>query len=205
MTDNFFNKVFMVMGKIGASLCGLAVLCIVVEHHFKVNNKNLEETVEADSYTVNTQILPEANIDEIIAETGLVSQEQQPQSYSPDEEKVRRVRTMLTNRKSPLADYAEEFVRAADYYGIDYRLVASISIIESSGGLHCFRQYNAWGWGKLNFESWTDGIWTVSKGLNRYYELGLVTPALISVSYCPPTHESWAAKVQSMMDYVASL
>jgi hypothetical protein len=48
-----------------------------------------------------------------------------------------------------------EFVKAADTYGIDYRLAPSISIIESSGGIHTFRTYNGWGW-EMNFSSWEE-------------------------------------------------
>ena len=53
--------------------------------------------------------------------------------YAPNPKKVKAIRTYLSSRNAPLAEYAEEFVRAADYYEIDYRLVAAISVIESNG------------------------------------------------------------------------
>ena len=113
--------------------------------------------------------------------------------------KVENVRAYLTERNSPLAQYAQEIVKAADEYGIDYRLLPAISIIESSGGIHTFRTYNAWGWGKKNFSSWEEGIWAVSKGLGNYYSRGLNTPQKISVYYCPPSAGEWARKVSSVM------
>ena len=122
--------------------------------------------------------------------------------YAPNPKKVKAIRTYLSSRNAPLAAYAEEFVRAADYYKIDYRLVAAISVIESNGGKHCFKQYNAWGWGKKGFSSWKDGIWTVSKGLSNYYARGLKTPKLISRYYCPPSADSWANKVQFVMNQI---
>lgn len=121
-----------------------------------------------------------------------------------DPKQVDFVKAYLSKRNAPLADYAEVLVTAADEYGIDYRLVAAISIIESSGGEHCFRPYNAWGWGKMTFESWEEGIYTVSKGLGKYYANGATTPALIAPSYCPPHATKWAHNVQYVMNQIAS-
>jgi hypothetical protein len=112
-----------------------------------------------------------------------------------NQRKIDNVRKFLEKRNSPLAEYAHEFVYAANEYGIDYRLVAAISIVESSGGLVNFRPYNAWGWGKSGFENWKDGIWSVSKGLGNYYAKGLDTPYEIGRVYCPPSADSWAGKV----------
>lgn len=138
-----------------------------------------------------------------IQEDYQIKEEEKEPEYIPDAKKVERIRSYLAGRNAPLAPFAEEFVRAADYYGIDYRLVASISIIESGGGKNCFRPYNAWGWGKKGFSSWKEGIWTVSGGLAKYYARGLTTPKLISTYYCPPSAESWAGKVQYVMNQIA--
>ncbi|HAM37106.1 MAG: hypothetical protein UR96_C0047G0005 [candidate division WS6 bacterium GW2011_GWC1_36_11] len=119
--------------------------------------------------------------------------------------RVAKIKAYLDKRAAPLADYANEFVAAADTYQIDYNLVAAISVIESEGGKHTFRPYNAWGWGKSGFSSWEDGIWAVSKGLSKYYAKGMTTPRSISYSYCPPSADSWAAKVQSVMNKIEAL
>lgn len=115
-------------------------------------------------------------------------------------ERVNNIKVFLEKRNSPLAKYAQEFVLAADYWNIDYRLAAAISVVESGGGINTFRKYNAWGWGKNGFKSWEDGIWTVSEGLSKgYYSKGLDTPKEISKYYCPPSSDSWARKVSSLM------
>jgi hypothetical protein len=119
--------------------------------------------------------------------------------------RVAKIKAYLSQRAAPLADYAKDFVAAADTYGIDYNIVAAISVIESEGGKHTFRPYNAWGWGKSGFSSWEEGIWTVSKGISKYYAKGMTTPRSISYSYCPPTADSWAAKVQSVMNKIEAL
>jgi hypothetical protein len=120
-------------------------------------------------------------------------------AYVPDAQKVENIRRYLARRNAPLADYATEFVMAADHYGIDYRIIAAISVIESSGGRKNFRPYNGWGWGKMTFESWEQGIWTVSKGIAGYYSRGLITPKLIAPFYCPPNAVSWGNKVSFVM------
>ena len=117
-------------------------------------------------------------------------------------QRIENIRKYLAKRNSPLAAYANEFVEAADYYNIDYRLVAAISIIESSGGLYNFKPYNAWGWGSYPFKNFKEGIWTVSKGLGGYYSRGLDTPKEISVYYCPPSASSWASKVTYVMNQI---
>jgi hypothetical protein len=118
--------------------------------------------------------------------------------------KVEKIKKYLSNKGSPLSKYAEEFVKAADYYNIDYRLVAAISIVESSGGKYTFKPYNAWGWGKSGFKSWKDGIWSVSEGLSKYYASGRTTPQSIAPSYCPPNAKAWASKVSYVMNAISN-
>jgi hypothetical protein len=119
--------------------------------------------------------------------------------------KVEKVRKYLSNRNSPLADYAEEFVKAAEEYSIDYNLVAAISVIESGAGKKCFKPYNAWGWGNMSFDNFKEGIWTVSKGLGKYYANGLNTPKLIGPRYCPPNAVKWGNNVQFVMNQIDSI
>ncbi len=128
----------------------------------------------------------------------------EPTQYTPDAKKVENIRKYLAGRNAPLADYAEEFVKAADYYSIDYRIVAAISVIESGGGKHNFKAYNAWGWGKSPFENWTDGIWSVSAGISRYYSRGLTRPELIAPYYCPPNAVKWAQNVNYVMNQIGN-
>ncbi len=116
------------------------------------------------------------------------------------EEKIQNIKNFLEKRNSPLATYANEFVEAAEYWNIDYRLVAAISIVESGGGKVNFRPYNAWGWGKYGFENWKDGIWSVTEGLaTGYISKGLDTPLEIGKVYCPPSYSNWSRKVSYLM------
>jgi len=113
------------------------------------------------------------------------------------DKRVIQIKQYLSKRNAPLAKYAQDFVDAADKYGIDYRIVAAISIIESGGGKNTFKPYNAWGWGKSGFANWKEGIYAVSKGLGKYYDIGLTTPKLISSA------NNWASKVQFVMNEIS--
>ncbi|NLZ24608.1 hypothetical protein GX888_02610 [Candidatus Dojkabacteria bacterium] len=114
--------------------------------------------------------------------------------------KVANVKDFLEERNSPLAQYASEFVDAAEYYNIDYRLLPAISIVESSGGRNNFRRHNAWGWGTRHFKTWEEGIWSVSEGLANYYASGLNTPSRIATRYCPANATNWASKVGYLLN-----
>lgn len=108
---------------------------------------------------------------------------------------------------SPLVDHAETFVEAADEYNLDFRLVAAISRQESNGCKYIPPEsYNCWGWGihkrgTLHFESYDQGIWTVSKGLReKYVDDGLITPELIMSRYTPSSPGTWSAAVRQFME-----
>src|SRR3972149_11598763 len=74
-----------------------------------------------------------------------------------DDRKQRR-ETYLTSNGSPLAPYSREFIRIADKYGLDWKLLPAIAGVESTFGRFIpFGSYNAYGWhnGKYYFNSWT--------------------------------------------------
>jgi len=69
---------------------------------------------------------------------------------------------------SPAADFAEEFLVAADHEGLDWRLLPSIAILESGGGKE-FSNNNILGWDscRQSFPSVRAGIHIVAARLAR--------------------------------------
>lgn len=68
----------------------------------------------------------------------------------------------------PLAGYGFDMVVAADAYGLDWRLIAAIGFIESSGGRFMIkRTNNAWGWGggTISFPSYEIAIDKITRHL----------------------------------------
>ena len=104
------------------------------------------------------------------------------------------LRAYLDKHNSPLEPHAEDFIDAADEYGVDWKLVPAITGVESTFGKHTpgnalYPSYNGWGWGvygtqALYFKSWRDGIFTVTKGLKEnYINKGLTEPYSINRVY----------------------
>ncbi len=193
------NKLLLKSKKTLAILSGILFAGVVL-HTFSQKTETFK--VEADISGTITPIAAATQVENILDDIDPVYSPN-VQQYVPDETKVEKIRVYLESRNSPLAEYAEVFVRAADEHGIDYRIVVAISIIESGGGKKNFKPYNAWGWGKSGFSSWVEGINAVSAGIGRYYSKGLNTPRLISYSYCPPSADAWASKVQGVMNVIA--
>ncbi len=64
----------------------------------------------------------------------------------PTDPRAVRLHQFLSKLKCPVRDMAEDFVRAADDNNLDWRLLPSISIIESGGG-KAYKNNNIMGWG----------------------------------------------------------
>lgn len=108
----------------------------------------------------------------------------------------------LKEKGSPLSEFSDAFIDAADLWGIDWRLLPAITGLESSFGKRMISgTYNAYGWGGgyLSFYSWNHSINHVSQQLSEaYYARGLDTPAKIGPVYAPPT-PTWGRRIASIM------
>lgn len=118
----------------------------------------------------------------------------------------------LTDYQSPMANSAEVFIEQADLYGLDWRLVASISGVESAfGNLIPKGTNNGWGWRGVNsneagwssFSSWEEAISHITERLALGYGTDL-TPFDIQDTYCPPCgatgEDLWAKGVIRFMN-----
>lgn len=90
---------------------------------------------------------------------------------------------------SPLAGQGATFANAAWKYGVDPRFSPAISNTESSKGRHCFRPFNAWGWGNASWGSWEEAIDAHVCGLARGY--GYTISVAGAKKYCPPNWFNW--------------
>ncbi|QQG43304.1 MAG: glucosaminidase domain-containing protein [Candidatus Daviesbacteria bacterium] len=111
--------------------------------------------------------------------------------------------------KSVLTDYANEFIKVADKYQLDWRLLPAIAMQESNGGKRVIaNSYNPFGYGIYGnnvrkFPSWEEAIQRVGQALREdYVNLGLKTPEEIMTKYTPPSlgkDGAWAKGVRSFM------
>ncbi len=126
-----------------------------------------------------------------------------------EDAKVGYIKKYLIENKSPLTPYASFMVNTSDKYGLDYRLTTAIAKKESGlcraipDGSH-----NCWGWGihskgTLMFDSFEEGIETVSKGLKDFYiDQGYETVEEIMKKYAHPDSTTWADGVLQYMNEI---
>ncbi len=82
--------------------------------------------------------------------------------------RLSQLKKFFADRDSPLKDSAGDFLLAADQNALDWRLLPSISMIESSGGKD-YRNNNVFGWDscKERFPSVRAGIHYVAAQLGK--------------------------------------
>ena len=120
--------------------------------------------------------------------------------------RVFKLYKFLAERDSPLSQYAADFIAQADYYQIDWRILAAISGLESQFGRFIIPgSFNAYGYagGRFYFQDWPKSIAHMSRYLSaHYYRRGLDNPEKIAPVYAPPC-QYWAATVQRLMVEIA--
>lgn len=97
-----------------------------------------------------------------------------------EDPRVGQLRAFYGSRS--LGAYAASMIAAADGYGIDWRLMPVISILESSGGLQACGG-NAWGYAacRVRFGSFEEGIQVVAGALARSPYAGRSTAAILCI------------------------
>lgn len=120
--------------------------------------------------------------------------------------RVIKLRGYLDYYNAPVAEYAKDFIKEADTYNLDWKLVAAISGLEST---YCkfipSYSYNCWGWGiptgasdGIHFKNFSDGIHVVSQGLRQHYQdQGAITIEQIGRIYA--ASPTWAQRVRMIM------
>jgi hypothetical protein len=87
---------------------------------------------------------------------------------APKDPRAVRLHAFLAKLHCPVKDLAEEFVHAADDNNLDWRLLPSIAVIESSGG-KAYKNNNVFGWanGDHSFPTIRAGLHRVAFALGQ--------------------------------------
>jgi hypothetical protein len=83
-----------------------------------------------------------------------------PQTDYKKDPRFAVLRAFFSKSDCPARHYADVFLDAADRYELDWRLLPSLSYIESTGG-KAARHNNLFGWGDARFSTPTAGIHAV--------------------------------------------
>ena len=124
-----------------------------------------------------------------------------PADYRNDP-RLESLRKFFRNADCPAQHYAAAFLEAADHYALDWRLLPSISYVESTGGKSA-RHNNLFGWdsGRAHFTSPVAGIHAVGYRLSHsdlYRDKGLDK---LLATYNP--NVEYVRKVKSVMRRIA--
>lgn len=111
------------------------------------------------------------------------------------------IKRILSKNNSPLLDSVDDFMNTCIKYDLDCFLLPSITGLESSFGRFTWPEsHNPFGWGGgyIMFDTWTQAIDAVGKGLKfNYINKGATTVNLIAPIYAEsPT---WAERVNLFM------
>lgn len=109
----------------------------------------------------------------------------------------------LAKHDSPLEYHAQDLIDAANFFGLDWKILPAIAGVESTFGKNIPGGFNAWGWGvygnqAIYFNSWREGIFTIAKGLREnYLNKGLTEPYSMNRAYA--ASPKWGWKVSYFM------
>lgn len=147
----------------------------------------------------------------VFAESYISNPSAKLQSATPFKEQDIREKILkgfLGKYNSPLTPFASEFIRNADIYNLDWRLVTAISGVESTfGKLIPYNSYNGWGWGiygnnVIRFSSWDEGIKTVSKSLREDYINKWSAENIYQIGRFYAASPTWANRVVYLMNNI---
>ncbi len=114
------------------------------------------------------------------------------------------LRNVFKKHNSPLDVESEHFIRYADAYGVDWKLLPAISGLESSFGVHLLSgSHNAYGWGggTIYFKTWEDGIATIDQALRENY-INRGATDVWSIGPIYAESPTWAVRVDRFMNEI---
>jgi hypothetical protein len=129
--------------------------------------------------------------------------ERVPASQRAADTRLEKLRAFFAKWNCPAKDYSVEFITEAERYDLDWRLLPSISYLESSGGKNAPNN-NLFGWncGRSAFASATASIHEVARrlGRSRLYRTKTLDQKLATYN---PANAAYARKVRSVMQQIA--
>lgn len=116
--------------------------------------------------------------------------------------RLQRLKVFFGKSDCPAKDYAGDFIAAAEHYDLDWRLLPSISYLESTGGKTA-KNNNLFGWdsGRAGFTSTPAAIHEVGRRLGRSRLYRSKTLDQLLATYNPTG--DYAQKVKSIMQRIA--
>jgi len=125
-----------------------------------------------------------------------------PPSTGEPVNRAQKLEAFFEAHGCPQPFHAQDYVDAADRYGIDYRILPAVSVRESTCGLYA-RRNNRWGWGsmRVGFRSVERGIHYITRELafGRYYRDKDVDAKLRTYN---PVNPQYVREVRQLMEEI---
>jgi hypothetical protein len=124
-----------------------------------------------------------------------------PERRSTDS-RLERLKAFFGKADCPAKDYSWDFITAAERYNLDWRLLPSISFLESTGG-KAAKNHNLFGWdsGRAAFSSASASIHEVGRRLSRSRLYRAKNLDQVLATYNPSG--DYAQKVKNVMQQIA--
>ena len=134
----------------------------------------------------------------LVAHAATSSNQKLPYSPLQGDFRLLKLKSFFKRLDSPSYFLSEEYLLAADRYGLDWRLLPSISVVESGGG-KAFRNNNILGWDacRREFPSVADGIHYVARSLATSELYKGKSLDMMLATYNP--HPGYPSRVKSLM------
>jgi hypothetical protein len=87
---------------------------------------------------------------------------------SKPDPRIARLEKFFRNYHCPAPNLASEYLKAADGYGLDYRLLPAVSIRETQCGITEQHEHNQWGYHHQSFPSIEAGIDFIARRLTQH-------------------------------------
>jgi hypothetical protein len=141
----------------------------------------------------------------VVSLPGQISPRQAHPSRAPEyrnDPRLESLQRFFQKTECPVLDYSREFLEAADRYHLDWRLLPSISYVESTGGKAALHN-NLFGWdsGRAEFSSFKASIFEVGYQLANSWLYRHKTTDAILATYNP--NADYGQKVTWVMRQIA--
>jgi hypothetical protein len=134
--------------------------------------------------------------------TGSLHTEPSQAALRKSDTRIERLKNFFGKFDCPAKEYSGAFIAAAERYRLDWRLLPSISYVESTGG-KAARNNNMFGWnsGNTSFSSAAAGIHEVAKRLSRSRLYRSKNLDQLLATYNPTG--GYAQRVKTVMEQIA--
>lgn len=156
------------------------------------------------AFLLAISITPSAHAEETQAPSARLTTDSSIEHQKSDI-RVVALENIFKKYNSPLVTQAQTYVKYADKYNVDWKLLPAISGLESSFGVYLLPEtHNAYGWGGgyIYFKDWEDGIDTINKSLREDYMDKWKAKNVWEIGPIYAESPTWSVRVDNFMNEI---